>query len=1155
MSMTKPSGKQSRARNWKLAASMWVLALSAGLGAAPSAKALVPNDEVGPAGSVDVDNEFAGVGMMWNRRLNANGTVSTFVCTGQLINPRTVVLAQHCTAGVNDEGYGPGMGNHMGFAFDPLNAFTGFDDWRRNPAGGINNPITGVWESLPDLDFYNVLQVNSVFNNAEFFPGGDLFMASFDTPVIGLPTYGMLFSPLAGPTHAAVVGYGTTGNGSLGPVGGIDFKRRAGENMIDGLFSQADFLAAMFIVPGLDFGVEGSQLLYHIDFDRPNRDPNDCERGEFFGTGNGNDLVCFTPPFGDIYTWDGSSGIRSSDHIDWYPGDALPNEASTAGGDSGSALFADEIYSRPLITGVLSGGWVTGLDSPNGGYGSVSYYNPLFLFRDWMVENNPYVYASAREGNGNWSDPRRWVQNMDPNYFYIDRFGRVRNGLPSEGEPGYFADAPKWGTVFDQAIPGDIEGATSPELALAAAPAIGATNFLGALDLAEDGGDSSDGGGENRPPSGPTASNGAPTGPGSRNFVPNNSYGAYGTWDSDADGVARFYDVTLNNEGRLRLDMNVEIDNLTINDREAELDVRSGFTINSLIAVDHNRGFVNVDGTLGTREYMLWGGILTGRGTINAETLFNVDGALSAGRLDSVGRLTLNGDYVQSSHGDMVINIRRQGGVTSSDFLLVNGAASLDGDAIVVPVNNNSKPRWRDAYTVMHANAVSGNFDDVHLVLAGPSLYGQSVVGANGDVVINVEARRLGQYYSNEHWLHSIGDALDQLRWSDNYSRLQSVFDLVDGTGFAGFDGTMFSLGPTNSFETVPMAVRYSQGFSQELDVRTAELRAGDRGLGMRSVQNGMRIAQAGAPSPDETDSLSFSRGAGPVDFGDRLGFFISGQGNVSAIGDEAYEGDRYNPARMTAFSSADMTVGADYRVNDHFALGVATTLSRYLSRGKDSGIIPMDHTGYGVMLYSSLWDGDWFVDSYLGVARHDYEMTRMAGLSFADGAESSPGAVQTLAGVRGGWMFEPLDALRIGPTISVNYSNLGLDAYNERGAGEFALNVDARDVRSVTAETGIDFSYRPQDGAGRSPFAAFGGVGFVTELGDGIDLVSARFTAAPDVAFDLARDLDREWISASAGISYQFGDHMSANLQASSDSGRGPLSNTAIRAGFNFEF
>ena len=42
--------------------------------------------------------------------------------------------------------------------------------------------------------------------------------------------------------------------------------------MIDGLFSQNDYLAAEFAVSGFGFGsADAAQLLYHIDFDKPGR--------------------------------------------------------------------------------------------------------------------------------------------------------------------------------------------------------------------------------------------------------------------------------------------------------------------------------------------------------------------------------------------------------------------------------------------------------------------------------------------------------------------------------------------------------------------------------------------------------------------------------------------------------------------------------------------------------------------------------------------------------------------------------------------------------------------------------------------------------------------------------------------------------------------
>lgn len=1123
---------------------------SAVLFSAPSL-ALVPNNEVGPDGAVDVANQWAGVGQMFNWNTT---TGSVGLCTGQLINPRTVIFAAHCVDDISDESYGALTGGRpISFAFDPENAWpTDLLDWRD---AGFN--------SVPENNLFNVIQVQTV-NNAPpgNFPLGDVALAAFDTHIDHLPTYGMLFSPITESAHAALVGYGGTGDGTNGDYLGIDFKRRAGENMVDGLFSQNDFIAGVFNVPGASFeDVSAEQLLYHLDFDRPDRDPNDCARGEFFGFGNGNDVVCNTPPFGASITWDNTSAISVSDQVDWYPGDALPGEAGTAGGDSGGGLFLDEIYDTPLIAGVLSGGWTPGIFSPAGGYGDVSYYNPLFVYRDWIQENNPYVYASARtDSYGYWSDPHHWVQGLDPNYYYIDENGVIQNGVPSEGEPGPHADAPKWGTVFDLAIPDDVEGDTglSPEEAAALAEAgIDTTTFYAELDAPID---AELGGYGHAAPSGPTAGYGEPTGLGSTGFVPNNDWGTYGTWTGPTDGVARFYDVTLGSWGYTELDMNVEIDRLTLTGQSREFYVPEGYELSSLIAVEQDSWgtFAYVDGTISTREYMLWQGFLLGEGVINAETVYNVGGHFSPGGSFSIGSFTINGDYVQASAAEMYVNVLRgRGGSITNDFTQINGEASLAGMLLVLPENRRSVARWGDSYTILNADNVVGEFDYIGLDGSSPVLYPEAVYQADGDYDIVVRAHRLRRLLGSNHPLYSLGGALDDLRWGGRLTDVEGVFDLVDTASADVFESALFSITPNNAFMQLGAVTSFNNSFTSHLAARGAELRAGARGLSANGLRGAFAARERAGAADVASAALTTEANANtPSPFGERFGMFVSSRGSFDNGPMGAETGFGYDPFARIAESRGDLAVGADMRLTDNLAVGVALTTSRFNLTNSGSGTTPLSNETVGAAAYATAYGDGWHLDGYYGFAEQDFELERLtAGVDASTAiAFGAPEGSQMLAGVSGGWTFTPAEGLSLGPVASVNYSHLELAGYRESVADDFALLVDARDVTSVTAELGAQFRYARVTDAGRL-FSAFGEFSAVREFGDTADIVTAAFVNAPDARFSLEQLLDDEWFSASAGVTYALSPNLTTRFELVSDFDRGALDNHYATAGFNWRF
>ncbi|MFN4186272.1 MAG: hypothetical protein ACK4M6_16180, partial [Hyphomonas sp.] len=107
----------------------------------------------------------------------------------------------------------------------------------------------------------------------------------------------------------------------------------------------------------------------------------------------------------------------------------------------------DRAFDTPVIAGVLSLGsrYFNGQGSAS--YGTTAGYQPLYLFTDWIVANNPYKYVTTTGGNGDWFDPTHWVQMMDPNYKIIDANGNLITGLPDTPAEGVDSRGGEWGSI------------------------------------------------------------------------------------------------------------------------------------------------------------------------------------------------------------------------------------------------------------------------------------------------------------------------------------------------------------------------------------------------------------------------------------------------------------------------------------------------------------------------------------------------------------------------------------------------------------------------------------------------------------------------------------------------------------------------------------
>ena len=789
------AGLLARAGRSALLASAALSALSI----APAAHAVVPNDNNTPADIVD-GTDVNGVGIMYR----ADG----YVCTGTLINPRTVIFAAHC---VND--YDPSTYSTVNDGIPVAFAF------QSNARPGLVNWINNGYRTNTALSVYNVNNIaynpDSLDPPALSFLYGDTAMATLDTPASDVPTWAMLFSALPAPEsisdttgtgyHVTITGYGRSGSGTTGNSYGIDYRRKVAENFL-GMLGSLDDIDIFLFGEGGGY----TQNLYQTDFDDPTR------TNEF--------------------------------DFNVFKDDALPNEGNTAGGDSGGPLILDQTFDQKVVLGVLSGGSRYFLEQPQSSYGGSAFYQPLYLFWDWIAQNNPYRYATAKAGDGKWSDASHWVTALDPNYMIIDSNGSLVNGVPTTPGAGAFGedDAQKFGQVCYQPNDGSDDACYDvgtdtllingePVEATDATTTSGSktvANNKGKVEIAER--SPSDGAasladeaiveaqaeGDAVLPAA-TLANGLP---GATNFVPNNI-------DPVATQgiVGRYYDVTLSAAGKTTLDIDATVDRFTISGSGSTLDVTSAGSLTSLMDISHLAGVVNIDGTVETPgDYLLLSGLLSGKGTLRTPYFTNIMGVVAPGGIGTVGTLTVEGNAILSSGSTLHVDL----GSSGSDLLAVKatddveGIAAVDGK-VVFGAATGAKLRYGSRYTFLTAEGgVEGTFDtptNISAILKPVLTYGANSVSVTIDA-----GTYAGVVNGGSQVQTSFARLLDQNRaLYGNYATLYGEADLLS---VAAIQATLEAMAPRTEALRTSMSEVLNDNMARFYRDRLARVSGGSMG-------------------------------------------------------------------------------------------------------------------------------------------------------------------------------------------------------------------------------------------------------------------------------------------------------------------------------------
>ncbi len=1015
----------------KLRTGTAALALAIAATACP-ALAVVPGENTTPEDIVDNEEAFRGVGMFFR----ADG----FVCTGTLINPRTVLFAAHC---VNDVPATDFNADNIPAAFSfNVNALPGFQNWFANN-----------FASNPDLAVFNINRIfydpRSLQNPAaQGFIEADIALASLDTPAANIPAWAVLFSTLPAPTvidpvrgtgyHVNIAGFGATGNAVQGAVGGIDFRRRAAENMLGGFLSLDDRNAVLF-------GGSAGQLpqnLYQLDFDSQNRD------------------IVFD--------------------INAHRDDALPNEGTTAGGDSGGPLILDAannvLSDEDLVIGVLSGGSRFFGDQPFSSLGTTSFFQPLSLFWQFIAEANPYRYVGARAGDGNWEDADHWVSLLDPAYRVIDANGAVINGLPATPELGRGGTEGDFGAVC-------VEFEDPDDFCVDIGTA--------ALEAAND------------PLPAPTLANGLP---GATGFVPDNIDPVI-SGDPDGNVGPRYFDVILSQTGTTTLSSNVTIDRLTVRGN-AGLAISAAGDLTSLIDINQFGGRVNVNGALASQgDYTLFAGMLEGTGTITTPFLTSITGVFSPGTMGTTGTLTIDGNLVMSSGTTFLADISSSG---ASDRIAVTGIANVDGivglgGGISQQVNGTGQ-----RFTILTADGgVSGTFTNTSI----SAILRQTFFHEANAVLMEIEAASYA----------SIIDADDpaQKAYAQLFDQNRGNGALADlfGLDFAAAEtirSAFTRLAPVNE-----QAVRSLSGQMINLlqNFNAARLRqSGASAAGGKIAVTGapLNLLQSGLSPVGQTPGADVMAFRGDEDTSlseanlpENMAIFLAGgavSGDVDSLPGFQQE---------TNVSGFTIAGGLEFHPDDSTMVG----LSAYYSALEAETPLDqdVDSDTYAVSLYMRRkLDGGAVIDGQFSIGSTGFDTTRRVQFLGAVQKLVSSSNDLLISGALGVSYDIDTGFGTISPGIEGRYASVDLASTRESG-GTLALAVERERFNSAQARVGADFKRESRAVQINASAQA------VFELDDGPQFLAANFAqgTGPNANFAIGK-ADQSWMEL--GIGARFG-------------------------------
>jgi autotransporter-associated beta strand protein len=437
-----------------------------------------------------------------------------------------------------------------------------------------------------------------------------------------------------------------------------------------------------------------------------------------------------------------------------------------------------------------------------------------------------------------------------------------------------------------------------------------------------------------------------------------------------------------------------------------------------------NMGALIVNGSIASAVTVRPGALIGGSGVIGGN-LVNY-GLVSPG--DAPGALTVNGNFSQSAGGTLLLRV---GGLAAAqhDLLSVVGSASLAGTLQLEQLNGFQLHAGQKLTILTASGGVSGAFSTVASPYPNGTLLGVGVIYlSNSAMLEGVQTPFLSIPHETPNQ-QAVAAALDA---SFLDPRNTGLITHLDNESISKVLNDLNLLAPSELTSIYQIAISQAKIQTANLQRRLEDVRAGSNGFSAAGfAMNGSSPGYSGplgdggllqARGPDGKDDKSGKMALAPAP-DNRWGVFVTGTGEWAEVGDTSN-------ARGYDLTNAGFTLGVDYKVTDHFVIGLATGYDHSSADLSNNGRVIVD--GGKLALYSSYFTGKGFyTDLSVEGGYNGYETHRAAVEGLASGNDDG-GELNLLFGTGYDWK---IGGLTFGPTGTFEYTYLGINSFGERGS------------------------------------------------------------------------------------------------------------------------